>query len=86
MPIIKSAKKALKQSKVKRVRNIRRKKAYRNYIKEFKKAIEAQDFDKAKELLPKVYKALDKAAKNNTIKKNTASRTKSRLTKKIASK
>jgi len=60
--------------------NVRRKTAFRSAIKEFKKAITDQDFNKAKELLPQVYKKLDKAAKNNTIKKNTASRRKSRLT------
>ncbi|MFH1769415.1 MAG: 30S ribosomal protein S20 [Parcubacteria group bacterium] len=84
MPIIKSAKKALRQSKKRRIKNIQRKKKIRNYVKEFKNAIEAQDFDKAKELLPKVYKALDKASKKNVIKKNTASRTKSRLTKRLS--
>lgn len=52
-------------------------------VKEFRKAVAAKEFDKAKELLPKVYKALDKAAKGKTIKKNKASRLKSRLTKSI---
>jgi len=84
MPITKSAKKALRQSVKKRVQNIQRKKKYRSYIKEFKNAIEAQDFEKAKILLPQVYKALDKAAKKNTLKKNTVSRTKSRLTKRLS--
>lgn len=37
----------------------------------------------AKELLPRVYKALDKAAKVNFIKKGAADRQKSRLTKLI---
>jgi small subunit ribosomal protein S20 len=83
MPITKSAKKALRQSKRKQAQNIRRKDAFRVLVKEFLKAIAAKEFDKAKELLPKVYKALDKAAKGKTIKKNKASRLKSRLTKSI---
>jgi len=37
----------------------------------------------AKNLLPQVYKTLDKAAKVGVIKKNTAARKKSRLTKLI---
>ena len=37
----------------------------------------------AKKLLPEIYKALDKAAKVGVIKKNNASRRKSRLTKLI---
>ena len=59
--------------------NDRRKRLYKDAVKEFKKAIVAKEFDKAKTLLPQVYKRLDKAAKSNTIKKNKASRLKSRL-------
>ncbi len=84
MPITKSAKKALRQSFRKQAQNMRRKNAFRNAIKEFRKAVLEKQFDKAKELLPKVYKSLDKAAKTNTIKKNKASRLKSRLTTSLA--
>lgn len=80
MPITSSAKKALRQSKRKKAFNERRKRLYRDAVKEFKKAIAAKDFDAAKSILPKVYQTLDKAAKGNTIAKNKASRTKSRLT------
>ena len=79
MPITSSAKKALRQSKRKKAFNDRRKRLYRDAVKEFKRAIGAKEFDKAKALLPKVYKTLDKAAKTHTIAKNKASRTKSRL-------
>ena len=81
MPITKSAKKALRQSKRRKVDNTRRKTKFRVLVKEFRKAITSKNFDKAKEILPKVYKAMDKATKSNTIKKNMASRTKSRLAK-----
>lgn len=81
MPITRSAKKALRQSKRRQKQNIRRKMKFRSLVKEFRKTILAKNFDKAKKTLPDIYKALDKAAKTNTIKKNTASRTKSRLTK-----
>ncbi|MEK7151591.1 MAG: 30S ribosomal protein S20 [Patescibacteria group bacterium] len=81
MPITASAKKALRQSKKKHAHNVRRKTKFRVLVKEFRKAIVAKSFDKARELLPKVYKALDKATKGKTIKKNTSSRLKSRLTK-----
>lgn len=86
MPITTSAKKALRQSKTKKAHNDRRKRLYRNAVKEFKKAITAKEFDMAKTLLPKVYKTLDKAAKSNTIAKNKASRTKSRLSALLKSK
>jgi small subunit ribosomal protein S20 len=83
MPITKSAKKALRQSKRRQARNIKRKKAFRLLVKEFRKAVAAKEFDKAKELLPKLYKALDKAAKTKVIKKNKANRLKSRLIKSV---
>lgn len=84
MPITTSAKKALRQSKRKKAFNDRRKRLYRDAVKEFKKAVAAKEFDKAKSLLPEVYKRLDKAAKSHTIAKNKASRTKSRLSKQLA--
>ncbi len=83
MPITSSAKKALRQSKRKKDHNDRRKRLYRDAVKEFKKAITAKNFDTAKALLPKVYQTLDKAAKGNSIAKNKASRIKSRLTKNL---
>lgn len=81
MPITKSAKKALRLDKKRRARNILRKRKFRGLVKEFRQAVSDKNFDQAKALLPWVYKALDKAAKTNTIRKNKASRLKSRLTK-----
>ena len=83
MPITKSAKKALRQSKRRQATNTRRKSAYKNVVKEFKRAVAAKEFDKAKTLLPQIYKKVDKAAKKRSIAKNKASRTKSRLTAQI---
>lgn len=80
MPITQSAQKALRQSIVRRARNIKRKEKYKSLVKQFKKEITAKNFDTAKEILPRIYKSLDKAAKVNSIKKNKASRLKSRLT------
>ena len=80
MPITKSAKKALKQSKKRRVGNLTRINTYKNTVKEFKKLVLAKKFDDAKKLLPKVYKSLDKASKTGVIKKNKASRLKSNTT------
>ena len=76
-----SAKKAYRQSLRRRDQNIERKEALRKVLKNYKKLVIAKSFDAAKSELPKVYKALDKAAKVNLIKDNTASRLKSRLTK-----
>lgn len=80
MPITKSAKKALRQNKTRRVRNIRKINSYKSAVKDFRKLIAAGKKDEAKKLLPKVYQALDKAAKSGVIKKNKASRLKSNTT------
>jgi len=84
MPITSSAKKALRGSKKKRVFNLRRKDEMQNVIKEYKKLVLAKKTDEAKKLIPKLQKAIDKAEKRGIIKKNTASRKKSRLMKKIS--
>ncbi|HRZ29765.1 MAG TPA: 30S ribosomal protein S20 [Candidatus Paceibacterota bacterium] len=85
MPIIKSAKKALRQSKRRNERNV----AYKVKIHKIKKTIQknviAKEADKAKNDLKTFYKAVDKAAKRNVIHKNKANRLKSRLAKKIKS-
>ena len=85
MPITKGAKKAHIQSEKKRVFNIRRKSVMNDVVKEVNKAVLAKDANKTKELLPKAYKVIDKAAKRGVIKENTASRKKSRLTAKVKS-
>lgn len=79
MPITKSAKKALRVSDRKRVFNLRRKKNVENALRELKKLVKEKKAKEATNALSKVYQALDKAAKGNTISKNTASRKKSRL-------
>lgn len=85
MPITKGAEKAHRQSERKRVFNTRRKTAMKDVVKQVQKAVLAGDVTKAKELLPKAYKAIDKAAKKGVIKDNTASRKKSRLSARIKS-
>jgi len=86
MAITKSAKKAIRQSATKRDRNIVYKNNIKKLLKEFKSLILAQKNDEAKKILPQIYKALDKAAKVGVIKKNNASRRKSRLTKQAVKK
>ena len=84
MPIIKSAKKALRQSERRRVRNLRQSRDTKNIIKTFRDAISAGKKQEAAKMLPQVFQVLDKAAKRGKIlKKNTASRMKSRLTKSL---
>lgn len=78
-----SAKKALRVSLRRRVFNARRKKAMKDSVKEVSKLIASKKSTEAGNALPTLYQAIDKAAKNGTIKKNTASRMKSRITKRV---
>jgi len=81
MPITKSAKKALRQNVRGKIRNLKRKNAMKALVKQTRKLASTQKKEEAISLLPKLYKAIDKAAKRGIIKKNAASRKKSRLTK-----
>jgi small subunit ribosomal protein S20 len=84
MAITANAKKAHRASLKKHVFNVRRKRVLTSTTKEVKKFITAGQKSDAVTSLSAAYKALDKAAKTGVIKKNTASRKKSRLAKAIA--
>ena len=84
MAITSSAKKALRQSRRRRIRNLQKKDKLKNLLKQVRNLVLEKKTDEAKKLLPQLYKALDKAAKVDLIKKNTADRTKSRIVKLIA--
>ncbi len=83
MPITKSAKKALRQNIRRKAKNLVYKRKIKNLIKKVGELVLEKKAEEAKNLLPRIYKALDKAAKVNVIKKNTATRRKSRITKLI---
>jgi small subunit ribosomal protein S20 len=81
MPIIKSAKKRLKQSEKRRILNLGYKRRMKKIIKEIRELVAEGKKKDAAKLIPKANKVIDKAAKRGIIKENTASRKKSRLTK-----
>lgn len=83
MPITKSAKKALRQSKKRRIRNLRQLRAMRDIIKDIRKLVLENKKEEALKLLPKAYKLIDKTVKIGLIKKNNADRKKSSLTRLI---
>lgn len=80
MPIKKSAKKALRQSKKRKRLNLARMNKMKQLIKKIRKLCLENKKEEAKKLLPEVYQAIDKAAKRGMIKKNTAARKKSKVT------
>lgn len=84
MPITKSAKKALRQNLRRKAKNLQRKVKLKDLLKKVKNLISQKKTEDAKKLLPQVYELLDKAAKTGLIKKNTASRKKSRIARALA--
>ncbi len=80
MPNIQSAKKALRQTKKRTLHNRSIKNTLKLVIKKTQKSIANKKLDEARAFLKQSQKLLDKASKIGVIKKNTASRKKSRLT------
>ena len=83
MPIKKAAWKHLHQTKKRTVHNKKMKDSLKSLVKKTRQALGLKDKNKAVEALKKAVKALDKAAQKKLIKKNKASRLKSRLTKQL---
>ena len=79
MAITSSAKKALRASKRKAVFNDNRRDAMKDMIKQVRKLVSEKKVKEAEAVLASAYQAIDKAAKTNLIKKNAASRKKSRI-------
>lgn len=79
MPITTSAKKALRSSQRKRVFNLNKKGLIGNTIKKMRKLISEKKIKEAQEYMSEVQKILDKSVKTGLIKKNMASRKKSRI-------
>ncbi len=87
MAITRGAKKAHRSSQRKREFNLRRKDKVSRTIKSLKKFVasdlpaQAGKKKEAEAIMREVQSALDKAVKGKTLKKNTAARKKSRLSK-----
>ncbi len=79
MPITSSAKKALRVSRRKREVNLARKTSLGDVVKKFRKLLKEGNKKEAQALMPALQKAIDKGVKTGLIKKNTASRRKSRF-------
>ncbi|HOQ15621.1 MAG TPA: 30S ribosomal protein S20 [Candidatus Paceibacterota bacterium] len=83
MAITKSAKKALKKNLRNQERNRLMKNRIKKQKKEILKNIQSSNSEEARKQLDQYYKLIDKAVKNNLIKKNTGSRLKSQMAKKL---
>lgn len=78
-----SAKKRIRQTARRRARNRWRKDQIKDQTKAFAAAVTAGDFEKAETELRKTTQKLDRISTKGTIHRNTASRKRSRLTKRL---
>lgn len=79
----KSSKKRVVLGERNRLRNQSVKSRVKTFVKKVLSAVETNNVEEAKQVLSSTYKELDKAVTKGVLKKNTASRTKSRLTLKV---
>lgn len=79
MPIIRSAKKQLRQNEKHRMRNNHFRDLFREARVAFERLIKSADAPQAEAAFPKLQKIIDTLAKKNIIHKNNAARKKSRF-------
>ncbi len=85
MPNIKSAIKRMRQNEIRRMRNRSRLSEMRTAVKRFRRLVADGQLDEARAALPSVYSVIDRTARHGVIHRNTAARSKSRLSKHLAS-
>ncbi len=83
MPIMKSAKKRLRQNVKRNLRNRTHKSALKTQMKKFFTSLKGGDAKVAGEELRLTVKKIDKGVSKGILTKNVANRKKSRLTKKV---
>jgi len=84
MPQKRSAYKELRKSKRKHARNVKAISEVRTLIKKYNSLLQDKKFDEAKDFLKNVTSKMAKAAAKGIIRKNTASRKLSRLSKNLS--
>lgn len=83
MPNSESAKKRLRQSEVRNARNRSTRSSLRTQVRKLRAAVTAGSVEESESALRLATKKLDQAASKGVIHKNTASRTKARLSKAV---
>jgi len=84
MPILKQAKKRVRQAATRQSRNYNVRTGVRKSIRAVNDAVKVGDKVEAEKLLPGAYKSIDTALKKGVLLKNTAARRKSSLARQIA--
>jgi small subunit ribosomal protein S20 len=84
MPVIKSAKKRMRQNIKRRARNFPLRSELKTYVKKVLSMIKEGKEEEVKKILPKVYSIIDTACKKKIIHQNNAARKKSRVARALA--
>ena len=84
MPLIRSAKKRLRQDQKKRTRNQALRSRARNQVKKIRRVITEGNLEEAQQLQPGIMRLLDKTAAKGVWHKNKVARLKSRLSRQLA--
>lgn len=84
MPRRKTSLKRRRADKKRRLRNLKVKQQLKKALKKFQALLSAKNINEAKAYLAKVFSQLDKAAKKRIIHPNTATRKKSRLSRRLS--
>ena len=84
MPILHSAAKRMRADRARHQRNLRLATELKTLIKQFEVAVQAKEAPKAQTALRLVTKKMDLAASKGLLHRNTASRKKSRLSRRLA--
>ena len=85
MANIKSAVKRIRKSEKQRDRNRKLRSRMRGAVRDLRKTIAEGNAEAAREMMPKTFGIVDSTARKGVIHANVAARTKSRLTKAVAS-
>lgn len=83
MPIQKAAFKSVRRDKKRHLRNISVKSKLKTLAKKLESLIESKKIDEAKKAFKELVKKFDKAVSKKIIHKNTASRKKSRMARRL---
>lgn len=83
MAITHAAKKDIRKNAKRKIQNTKNDEKMKKLLKEVRSLISQKKTDEAKKLMPQIYKVLDKSVNTGLIKKNTASRSKSRITRAV---
>ena len=67
-----------------RLRNLEAKSKLKTLVRQFNKTVDEKQADQARKIFPQVARLLDQAAKISVLHRNTVSRRKSRLARRLA--